>query len=708
MSVPRATGAVAGAAAALLAFGCQAFAPSLRVPGYLIPPPRETTQPLAAAAAVEITPPPGFPTGGHGPAGAVARGYWTRLWARAFFFQDAQGHAVLLASCELFAVPAGLQAEVAARAAKAAARFGISLPPEAVIVAATHTHHGPGNFLSASVYNQFGSSRPGFSRKLHEFLAERIGLAAENAIARAAADPRPFVLVRRTGSLDHGFALNRGPRSFLLNRDQREILAALGNPDTDCTPRELDPPAGWDLPGCPRLRAVDRTLTVLEIRREEGAARRVEAILVFGAVHPTALLPSAPVYSSDFVGIAMRRIERSEGIVAGFFNGAEGDVVARRGRRDVADVLGLASAFRESVDAARRSDERMVPTSALRVSGCDLEPDRGAVRCGGESRDGALSTDPMMGVATLGGAEGDRTALYDLGFRDGSRDIPHYGQGVKRGALDSPLLPGLRLTRLFAPASTFPKSLPVRWVDFGGELVLGAVPVEMTTAQGIRIRRVLGEGAGRFHLVGLANEYASYASTCDEYAGQDYMAASTIWGPNEGETLGWALETLRGAAPAQARQVPRRTLRPGPASPARREFGPEFLGDERPHPDDELEEVLLRLDGTPHRNLPSIAWTEPAARDPFIAGRLRRIEVQEKAPDGSWRCVDDDGGESLVTVVMAGRGKGETRWAALWLGPLLASDWSRGMSRLCLLERDNPQSDYVERQCAAVEHRADE
>jgi hypothetical protein len=227
----------------------------------------------------------------------------------------------------------------------------------------------------------------------------------------------------------------------------------------------------------------------------------------------------------------------------------------------------------------------------------------------------------------------------------------------------------------------------------------------MTTAQGFRIRRDLGDVAGRFHLVGLANEYASYASTCDEYAIQDYMAASTIWGPKEGETLGWALETLRGAAPAQARRVPRRTLRPGPASPAKREFGPEFLGDARLHPDDELEEVLLGRDGTPRRDLPAIAWTEPAARDPFVAGRLRRIEVQEKRPDGSWHCVDDDEGENLVTVVMDGSRKGETRWAAIWLGPLLARDSSSRTSRLCLLEREHPEGDYVERDCVVVEKR---
>src|SRR5262249_1003042 len=64
------------------------------------------------AAKMEITPPPGFPTGGHGPAGAIARGSWSRLWARAFFFKQPGGPAVVLVSCDLFAVPLRLNAKV--------------------------------------------------------------------------------------------------------------------------------------------------------------------------------------------------------------------------------------------------------------------------------------------------------------------------------------------------------------------------------------------------------------------------------------------------------------------------------------------------------------------------------------------------------------------------------------------------------------------
>ena len=58
----------------------------------------------AGAAIVDITPPPGLATGGHGPAGAIARGHLTRLYARAIYLTDGT-HPLLLVSVESFAVP---------------------------------------------------------------------------------------------------------------------------------------------------------------------------------------------------------------------------------------------------------------------------------------------------------------------------------------------------------------------------------------------------------------------------------------------------------------------------------------------------------------------------------------------------------------------------------------------------------------------------
>ena len=67
----------------------------------------------AGAAKTDLTPMPGYPMGGHSIAGSIARGFWTRLWARAIYLEDAAGKSLALVSCDLWSMPAGLADRVA-------------------------------------------------------------------------------------------------------------------------------------------------------------------------------------------------------------------------------------------------------------------------------------------------------------------------------------------------------------------------------------------------------------------------------------------------------------------------------------------------------------------------------------------------------------------------------------------------------------------
>ena len=62
------------------------------------------------------------------------------------------------------------------------AERGVLIPPEAIIIAATHTHQGPGNYLTSVSYNQYGSKYPGFDKRLLDFLADRVAEAIDSAI----------------------------------------------------------------------------------------------------------------------------------------------------------------------------------------------------------------------------------------------------------------------------------------------------------------------------------------------------------------------------------------------------------------------------------------------------------------------------------------------------------------------------------------------
>ena len=63
-----------------------------------------------------------------------------------------------------------------------------------------------------------------------------------------------------------------------------------------------------------------------------------------------------------------------------------------------------------------------------------------------------------------------------------------------------------------------------------------ATPFEVTTMAGRRLRQTMltqleSAGVTRVVLVGLANAYAGYMATREEYAQQDYEGASTHFGP---------------------------------------------------------------------------------------------------------------------------------------------------------------------------------
>ena len=84
---------------------------------------------------------------------------------------------------------------------------------------------------------------------------------------------------------------------------------------------------------------------------------------------------------------------------------------------------------------------------SISVSGSLGDTHEGASRkCGVE-----IAKAPAFGAAALGGGEGDRTILYELGWKEGMRNRAVDGQGPKLKGLDSRLLRVIQLTQAFAP-----------------------------------------------------------------------------------------------------------------------------------------------------------------------------------------------------------------------------------------------------------------
>jgi neutral ceramidase len=88
----------------------------------------------------------------------------------------------------------------------------------------------------------------------------------------------------------------------------------------------------------------------------------------------------------------------------------------------------------------------------------------------------------------------------------------------------------------------FPDTLPLQIVKIGS-LALVAVPFELTTTAGRLLHQTVDTvlrpvGIRQVVIAGLANDYASYVTTPDEYDVQYYEGASTLFGK-------WTLDALR-------------------------------------------------------------------------------------------------------------------------------------------------------------------
>jgi neutral ceramidase len=618
----------------------------------------------AGAAAEDITPLPGLSTAGHGPESVHTTAYWDRLRVTAFYFEDRAGEGAVLVSADLFGIPGALHDAITAHfATPSVQNGGIVLPRERIVLAATHTHQGPGNYLSADLYNNFASklfSR--FNPPLRQFVQQQFIRAIVRAAvdARSSADSLVDVV---TGTLSARLLMNRSPDVLMQDRNSAAILAEYGHglpSDAAACAAARDPlePGDWRQDGCPRLRGVNRNVTLLRIRR----AGRTHALAVFLNAHPTVIPADTRVYSGDVFGQARAHLERrgeAPTPLVAFFNGSEGDVVMRRTTRTARNVVALASLLASEIrdihDGARPT---LVDLSAG-VRG-RLHFARGgevATAPGGTWR---LAARPMFGVAAPGGAEGDQTFLA-LFFPPTTE--PARGEhGVKVPAF------GRDLGGLLGDPDKFPRALPVGILRLGA-FTVATLPVEPSTAAVWRIRASLGSPAhGSLEVVSLANEYASYMATDDEYDVQEYMGASTGWGPQQ---AGFFAATLR-RVNAESDGV---SGTPGPDAPGPARSFEHVVRPTRPIYRDF--DRFLRGGLISARSLPAFEWCAPPPAD-ISAGR-RHVEV---------RSVNETTGDAsgVLTILRRAPPGGLMTWGAIWLTPLWAE--RQGQYEFVIVEGD--------------------
>lgn len=483
------------------------------------------------------------------------------LEARAMVVEDAAGRRFALVVCDLGFVSTALRDAVERRCA---AR-GLLDGPGALMLAATHTHSGPSGYAEHLLY---ALAAPGFFPLLVEALAD--GVTEAIARARAARAPAHLRVAVEPVPLDVPIAFNRRLTAYVRNR---EVVAA---------------PAS-------AAHAVDRRMTVLWA--DHADTGRPLGLVSWLGVHGTTLHADNQALHPDHKGLAASLLEqdRGGGFVALFAQGAAGDVTPNhrpspRGFEvgahddDLRSAYVVARAQAEHAAAIVAAHARATPlVSSLATAwawrdfhAAPLDP-RDA-----DGVPGRTTEPPRLGLAFAAGTRegpGPLSLLPDVGPRlarlaarlglraPGLVASGHAGEVALLGrfAADGALVrlaPGRQAAflRAHAHAATergwVPHVLPGQLVRLGRFTLVG-LPMEPTTIAARRVERVLARAADEPVVVaGYANDYASYLTTPEEYALQDYEGASTLFGPN---TLGAWCTLVRALDAELRRDAPRAT-----------------------------------------------------------------------------------------------------------------------------------------------------
>jgi hypothetical protein len=235
----------------------------------------------AGVARAVITPPVGAPLIGFAARGE-ATGCHDELTATALVLTQGAVRLALVA-CDLLYIRG-------AREIRAAISRATAIPPDRVLLTASHTHYGPA--LDGDQEAAAAAIAPGLRSLVGAYRANLVNLLAGVVVA-AAARQVPCAIGSATGSVRIG--INRRERLA----DGTIILG--NNPDGPC----------------------DREVIATRIDQSDG---RPLAVLLNVACHGVSLGSECTEISADFPGYARQLIERETGAVCLFLQGAAGNI----------------------------------------------------------------------------------------------------------------------------------------------------------------------------------------------------------------------------------------------------------------------------------------------------------------------------------------------------------------------------------------------
>ena len=457
----------------------------------------------------------GMPLWGFGRPDQISEGIHIRQRSRAFITVQASdaSQRLVFVSADLGSIDHHMTLEVVERLQL---RYGKVYTLDNVIISATHTHAGPsGYWQSRTDTGLDGGHYP------EHFDAIVAGITA--SIVQAHEDLQPGNILINTGRVaDAGV--------------NRSAIAYQENPQSE------------------RDRYGENTNTAMTLLKFVGRDGTLGMINWY-ALHPTAMNYYNRLISGDHKGYASLQMEKSEGtryastdeFVAAFAQSDPGDVTPNTnldntgpGETDVETtrIMGQRQ-LRVAQTLFDEAEEALVGVIDARRLYVDLSD-----YAVGDDFTGAgtQTTCPSAyGYSFAGGSteDGGGHFLFREGMTEQSvwRDwlirliigAPKWTEPVKTCQRPKAIL--LETGTGSPPLQSQIRSITVARI---GQLVLLALPAEVTTMAGRRLRdtvmRELGDWAEHIVLVGYANGYAGYITTPEEYGLQQYEGGHTLHG----------------------------------------------------------------------------------------------------------------------------------------------------------------------------------
>ncbi|MBZ4420020.1 neutral/alkaline non-lysosomal ceramidase N-terminal domain-containing protein [Myxococcus sp. RHSTA-1-4] len=446
---------------------------------------------------------------GYAMVGQKTAGIHQRLRSRAFVIASpCNGRRVAFVSADLGLVSQGVKQQVVERLK---ATYGTLYSDENVVLSATHTHSGPGGFSHYALYNL---TILGFDKQNFDAIVDGI----YQSIVRAHGNLTAGSIRLATGDLLNA-SINRSPEAYLRN------------PATERAQSAYD---------------TDKRMTLL--RLQDGTGREVGLINWF-AVHATSMGNDNLLISGDNKGYASYLFEKLKGtnytaaktFVAAFAQSNEGDVTPNihggTNGGGANDFESTELSGRKQYDLARvLYDGAAQPlTGAVDYRHTYVKLDEAQVAPAYADGVARTTCEAGIGQSMLAGAEDGPGFGYEGASCEAINDV---WDAITCAAMSTPCQgekPVVLEMGTMQPYPWTPEVLPLQVVTIGN-LALVAVPFEMTTMAGRRLRNTVQAqlaplGVDHVVIAGLSNAYAGYMVTREEYAKQDYEAASTHFGP---------------------------------------------------------------------------------------------------------------------------------------------------------------------------------